>query len=86
MHLRLLPWKGRKDGGTAYDEVSCGMQEAEAAEDSAKKNLEETKRRGVEVNRVVRRLREFQEVNHIGERVVIALQEGYGKQNGERGH
>lgn len=85
MRLRL-PWKGKSGGTTESKEVPWGMREATAAEASAKKHAEEARGRSGEVSRVVRRLREFQQVNHIGERVAQALQDGYGKQEGDHGH
>lgn len=81
--MRLhLPWRGNSGHKTA-DEESRGLRESELAERYARGKMEEAQHRGPEVGRVVRRLKEFQQVNHVGERVVKALQEGYGRSEGE---
>lgn len=85
MRLRL-PWRGKGGGIIESEEVSWGMQEAAEAEATARKHVAEAQGRSGEVSRVVRRLKEFQQVNHIGERVAQALQDGYGKHEGDNGH
>lgn len=85
MRLRL-PWRTKSGDILEPEEVPRGLQEAASAEASAKKHVDEARSRSWEVAQVVRRLREFQQANHIGERVAQALQEGYGKHEGEHGH
>lgn len=85
MRLRL-PWRGKGGGTIESEEVPWGMREATEAEEAAKQHVAEARGRSGEVSRVVRRLREFQQVNHIGERVAQALQDGYGKHEGDNGH
>jgi len=61
------------------------MQEATTAERVAKEAVAEAKAREPEVQRLLKRVREMQRVNHIGERVAKALRDGY-EGEGQHGH
>lgn len=87
MRLRL-PWKTDKGGGKAREAQADRerLQEAAEAESDALRNRDEARSRDREVQRVVGRLKEFQQANHIGERVVQALRDGYGRREERHGH
>jgi hypothetical protein len=86
--MRLhLPWKNKEDeSGRAQEgrerkqeaEVrEASLLEAKTAEKVAKDAVADARARGPEVQRLLDRVREMQQVNHIGERVAKALRDGY---------
>jgi adenine-specific DNA methylase len=86
MRLRL-PWRdnhGKSEAAPLSDDGE-GLREATQAEERARGEVESARSRGREATRIVARLRELQQVNHISERVAKALQDGYLK-HPEGGH
>ena len=76
--MRMRLWRRSKENNSGQ-QISDrdNLQEATDAEASAKLRVFEAKARGPEVQRLVVRLHEMQQVNHLGERVAQALREGY---------
>jgi hypothetical protein len=83
--MRLhLPWQNKEDDTGQALEDRKKLKEATTAETVAKEAVAEARAREPEVQRLLNRVREMQQVNHIGERVAKALRDGY---EGEaRGH
>lgn len=85
--MRLhLPWQNKEDDSGRLQEGRERMQEAVTAERAAKDAVAEAEAREPEVKRLLSRVRELQQENHIGERVAKALRDGYGGEAHGHGH
>jgi hypothetical protein len=83
--MRLhLPWNKKEDDPVQLEEDRERLQEAATAVEVAKGAVADARARGPEVQRLVKRMKQMQQENHIGERVEQALREGYS--GGQSGH